>query len=1263
MKATYLRTDDYSALFEQFNSNDSKVVNKALKHAKEINISQWPKMQEFGEAIIPILLLLLRTDNQVYTLEQTTHLISRMCHHAPFRDIFVEQNVLLPLLEMLRLPDSCKPLRKAALQCLARIGENKNRQVPRLIQLLNSKRSYVKKASKHILATTPIIYHVTSPAIDSNFLNEIDDLMEEEVSTTDEENQVGIKKPERRRVSGFQKGLKRTLKKKSGLQGGEDSAESEGGDGIDGSETDVPDRVLTPDEMAAERKRKKKEQKEKEKGQREKEKEKEKEKKLEQKEQKEKEKELQREEGKGEKRRERAPTLTGGEGVKSEEEREKDVRDGEKYGKLKSKDKKDKRERERTNTVGSEESKEERKKEKGKDKGKEKGKDKLKGKDKGNKLKDKTKDKKGEKQEKEKYKNIIVNVNPTTTNANLKLRPKDVTAEPVPTITSQATLNGAPSQVKTTLLANNTHNNSTSYLNTNSQSISSTTTPSTTATVQGFGIFPHRDARDNTNTASNTATTNGAEKPATKPKSNSVSNSNLADHSLSVRRRSLLISSTNDTGDTTTTLEIPDETTKEQQREKEQREVANGAASTSGLTSAIKPLELSASPSEVKSTKSEPMPLQQKLPRAVTVSSLRESQSASALGATGRIDSLGRHESLSDLRSSSQGILTKQLSMKPKPSTDHVKNAKGGSKQVEKGKREAGVSQNAFIMDKNVRSIHNAEISLGILHKYSMGQLDGVDILNISDDLFFNLIPLFVVFIRNITKMLNDTSTPSTIQKRFYLRRWERIVMAFLHRIHSSPAFGLYMSFLEATNNGICTYVKSGGSGAQVGDRKLDFTITIYYSSKLRNNTEKILRELSDQLCNLKTGDVFDIDGEMMDVLSNGSPDNISLISQISVTKVFSSKAKPVLLNLHHPRASEADTQIIVKNGDMTKDYLSQAAFYIFQILWDNAPFRELEKPQLFLYNVFPLLAARDQQPSLSVIQFVKDSIPSETFNWNCLQELQALDLNHFMRTAAAAFMAGYVLGVRDRHRDNMLIYRSSTFFHIDFEHILDQKTRLNDAPCISIHKKMKLIFEKHQIWEEFLVLCAEAYHILQVNAGMLIKIFSTLYESVASQDHVQKFLTTSLMLHFTYDRSETEIRNQVKQGCSGVRKAVKDMLHTAGQQAKQQPSSGTLGTLSATSFLGLLSFDSLSLGGEKGDSISHTPAKHHKSIIESFFSDRESVLTTNEREFPRISVDKSRREMKVTKRLTAPKMFTSMEASEVADRSSESIGPEHEKR
>jgi hypothetical protein len=82
--------------------------------------------------------------------------------------------------------------------------------------------------------------------------------------------------------------------------------------------------------------------------------------------------------------------------------------------------------------------------------------------------------------------------------------------------------------------------------------------------------------------------------------------------------------------------------------------------------------------------------------------------------------------------------------------------------------------------------------------------------------------------------------------------------MAFLHRIHSSPAIGLYMSWLEATNNGICTKKYTN-----IDDKKLEFNISIYYSSKMRNNTEKILRDLSNQLSIIRTGDVFDIEGGM----------------------------------------------------------------------------------------------------------------------------------------------------------------------------------------------------------------------------------------------------------------------------------------------------------------------------------------------------------------------------------------------------------------
>jgi len=256
-------------------SNDTKLVNKALKHLKEVNTQQWVKQPELGESIIPFLLQQLMKDNKPSILENSTNLIFKMCSYAPYREMFVEQNVLLPLLEMLRLSPECKSLRKIALQTMTRIGENKSKQFPRLIQLLNSKRNYVRKAAKKMLSTTPILYHISSPNIDS-FLNEIDGLMDEEISTEEEENQVGIKKPERRKARGYQKGLKRTMKKKSG----DDTESAEEFDGSYNEKEREKKEEKQADEHQ-ERKRKKKElkelkkmDKEKEKKEREKEREK-----------------------------------------------------------------------------------------------------------------------------------------------------------------------------------------------------------------------------------------------------------------------------------------------------------------------------------------------------------------------------------------------------------------------------------------------------------------------------------------------------------------------------------------------------------------------------------------------------------------------------------------------------------------------------------------------------------------------------------------------------------------------------------------------------------------------------------------------------------------------------------------------------------------------------------------------------------------------------------------------------------------------------
>ena len=75
--------------------------------------------------------------------------------------------------------------------------------------------------------------------------------------------------------------------------------------------------------------------------------------------------------------------------------------------------------------------------------------------------------------------------------------------------------------------------------------------------------------------------------------------------------------------------------------------------------------------------------------------------------------------------------------------------------------------------------------------------------------------------------------------------------------------------------------------------------------------------------------------------------------------------------------------------------------------------------------------------------------------------DLSDVQRRTLLRSTAGGFVAGYVLGVRDRHRDNMMIKDGAIFFHIDFEHILNQKTRGIDAPRIAVHQDFQYYLNK----------------------------------------------------------------------------------------------------------------------------------------------------------------------------------------------------------
>jgi phosphatidylinositol-4,5-bisphosphate 3-kinase len=101
--------------------------------------------------------------------------------------------------------------------------------------------------------------------------------------------------------------------------------------------------------------------------------------------------------------------------------------------------------------------------------------------------------------------------------------------------------------------------------------------------------------------------------------------------------------------------------------------------------------------------------------------------------------------------------------------------------------------------------------------------------------------------------------------------------------------------------------------------------------------------------------------------------------------------------------------------------------------------------------------------------------------------------VQNFMISTAAYCVASYVLGLGDRHNDNLMMTRSGHFFHIDFGHILGNfKSKMGvkreRAPFV-FTPAMKLVMKDQ--YESFVDLCCDVYNILRENSVLLVSLFS----------------------------------------------------------------------------------------------------------------------------------------------------------------------------
>jgi len=105
--------------------------------------------------------------------------------------------------------------------------------------------------------------------------------------------------------------------------------------------------------------------------------------------------------------------------------------------------------------------------------------------------------------------------------------------------------------------------------------------------------------------------------------------------------------------------------------------------------------------------------------------------------------------------------------------------------------------------------------------------------------------------------------------------------------------------------------------------------------------------------------------------------------------------------------------------------------------------------------------------------------------------------LDNFVRSSAGYCVITYILGIGDRHLDNLLITKEGKIFHVDFGFILGHDPKPFPPPmklCKEMVEGMGGALSPH--YRQFKQHSCEAYNILRKSANLILNLFSLMLDA-----------------------------------------------------------------------------------------------------------------------------------------------------------------------
>ncbi|KAL4490435.1 hypothetical protein ABPG72_002645 [Tetrahymena utriculariae] len=160
---------------------------------------------------------------------------------------------------------------------------------------------------------------------------------------------------------------------------------------------------------------------------------------------------------------------------------------------------------------------------------------------------------------------------------------------------------------------------------------------------------------------------------------------------------------------------------------------------------------------------------------------------------------------------------------------------------------------------------------------------------------------------------------------------------------------------------------------------------------------------------------------------------------------------------------------------------------------------------------------------------------------------------DNFLRSCAGYCVATYILGIGDRHADNIMLSQTGHLFHIDFGHFLGNfKTKFGikreRAPFV-LTKEMAFVMggKDGNLFRKFEEYCTQAYNLVRKSGNFIINIFLLMLEAgmpeLQSPQDIE-YLRNQLSINLTEQEATNKFKKEITDSLNSLFRRIDNFFH-----------------------------------------------------------------------------------------------------------------------